>query len=87
VPGYGAPDQYQQQWAGHDQAGWSDHQWTPEQIAAWEAQQAQQWTPAQIAAWEAQQARQQQGWPTGGAGGGGRYDDGESERTQIRPPR
>ena len=92
VPGYGAPDRYQQQWAGHDQTGqgWSEHQWTPEQIAAWEAQQAQQaqqWTPEQIAAWEAQQAQPQQGWPTGGAGGGAQYDDGESERTQIRPPR
>jgi len=97
VPGYGAPDQYQQQWAGHDQPaaqpsgqGSGEHQWTPEQVAAWEAQQrqqasqAQQWTPEQIAAWEAQQAQQhpqQGGWPSGG-----RYDEAESERTQIRPP-
>lgn len=74
VPGYGAPDQYQQQWAGADQspgrpaqAAPVEHQWTPEQIAAWEAQQAaQQAPPAPPAAG---------GWPDGG----------DSERTQIRP--
>ncbi|MEJ7794294.1 MAG: MIP family channel protein [Nocardioides sp.] len=99
VPGYGAPDQYQQQWAPTGQqepapaataSAWGEHQWTPEQIAAWEAQQAQatqQWTPEQIAAWEAQQAQaaqqpQQGGWPTAPGD-----DDGEAERTQIRPPR
>jgi aquaporin Z len=91
VPGYGAPDQYQQQWApeGQDQAT-AAQQWTPEQIAAWEAQQAQaaqqQWTPEQVAAWEAQQAQaapqQQSGWPPAPGD-----DDGEAERTQIRPPR
>ena len=89
VPGYGAPDQYQQQWAPEGQeAAPTAHQWTPEQIAAWEAQQAQaaqqQWTPEQIAAWEAQQAQaaqQQSGWPPAPGG-----DDGD-ERTQIRPPR
>ncbi|MGH3348557.1 MAG: MIP/aquaporin family protein [Nocardioides sp.] len=86
VPGYGAPDQYQQQWNEPVQAP----QWTPEQIAAWEAQQSlqagqsQQWTPEQIAAWEAQQAQQARqqrrhpGWPD---------DEGDAERTQIRPPR
>jgi aquaporin Z len=81
VPGYGAPDQYQQQWNEPAEAP----QWTPEQIAAWEAQQqaqAQPWTPEQIAAWEAQQQAQQPaqqpGWPP---------DDGDAERTQIRPPR
>lgn len=97
VPGYGAPDQYQQQWAPTGQpaaaataaSSWGGHQWTPEQITAWEAQQAQaaqqQWTPEQIAAWEAQQAAQQPsqaGWPAAPGG-----DDGDAERTQIRPPR
>ena len=97
VPGYGAPDQYQQQWASTDPAqaapagsSWGEHQWTPEQIKAWEAQQAAQaqaaqqpWTPEQIAAWEAQQAAQQaqQGWPAAPGD-----DSGDAERTQIRPP-
>lgn len=40
-----------------------EHQWTPELIAAWEAQQAQ----AQV-----------RGWPD---------DEGEGDRTQVRPPR
>ncbi len=78
VPGYGAPDQYQQQWAPDGQqepapaavlgrapvdpradrglggpAG--TQQWTPEQIAAWEAQQAQ-----------ASQQPQPGGWPRAG---------------------
>ncbi len=106
VPGYGAPDQYQQQWnepvtaAAPAQAQpqsqewgqtsqssqWGQPQWTPEQLAAWEAQQAharaqaqpqpaQQWTPEQIAAWQAQQAQSHQG------------PEGDAERTQIRPPR
>ncbi|HEX6150921.1 MIP family channel protein [Nocardioides sp.] len=72
VPGYGAPDQYQQQWnepaaaAPHQQHQWGQPQWTPEQIAAWQAQQAQA------------QPGQQQGWPD---------DEGDAERTQIRPPR
>lgn len=65
---------------------WGEHQWTPEQIAAWEAQQAAQqpWTPEQIAAWEAHQAAQQsqQGWPAAPGD-----DGGDAERTQIRPPR
>ncbi len=97
VPGYGAPDQYQQQWQQEaaPAAGWGEPQWTPEQIAAWEAQQAQQaqpaqqqWTPEQIAAWEAQQAQQAQQAqppPDPGQQQGGWPDDGE--RTQIRPPR
>ncbi len=87
VPGYGAPDQYQQQWnegaAAEPHQQWGEPQWTPEQIAAWEAQQglaqhvSQQWTPEQVAAWEAQQGSQQAGQQP---------DDGD-ERTQIRPPR
>ena len=75
---------------GREDAEPAEHQWTPEQIAAWEAQQAQAaqqpWTPEQIAAWEAQQAAQQQplqGWPTAP----GDDDGGDAERTQIRPPR
>lgn len=67
-------------------SAWGEYPWTPEQIAAWEAQQAQaaapQWTPEQIAAWEAQQAQQSQQAQTGGW-----PDDGDAERTQIRPPR
>ena len=75
VPGYGAPDQYQQQWneaaAAEPQQQWGEPQWTPEQIAAWEAQQA------------AKQSAQQPpapGWPAP-------MDDDGDERTQIRPPR
>jgi aquaporin Z len=126
VPGYGAPDQYQQQWnepltaaasaqtqsqqwgQTSQSSQWGQPQWTPEQLAAWEAQQAharsqaqpqptqpaqqpaQQWTPEQIAAWQVQQAQSHQGqqpfqqpgqpsaWPD---------DEGDAERTQIRPPR
>jgi aquaporin Z len=126
VPGYGALDQYQQQWnepltaaasaqtqsqqwgQTSQSSQWGQPQWTPEQLAAWEAQQAharsqaqpqptqpaqqpaQQWTPEQIAAWQAQQAQSHQGqqpfqqpgqpsaWPD---------DEGDAERTQIRPPR
>lgn len=78
VPGYGAPDQYQQQWAATDPtdtaapvaSSWGEHQWTPEQIAAWKTQQAQ-----------AAQQPPQAGWPAAPD------DDGEAERTQIRPPR
>ena len=64
VPGYGAPDQYQQQW-NQQQDAWTAAGWTPEQIAAWEAQQglpaqsAPSWTPEEIAAWQAQQQAQQ----------------------------
>ena len=106
MPGYGAPDQYQQQWnepvtaaasaeaqpqsqewgQTSQSSQWGQPQWTPEQLAAWEAQQAhaqaqaqpqraQQWTPEQIAAWQAQQAQSHQG------------PEGDAERTQIRPPR
>ncbi len=105
VPGYGAPDQYQQQWnEAPDQAApaaqhavaeaqqWGQPQWTPEQIAAWEAQQSlqagqsQQWTPEQIAAWEAQQAQQQAQRPEQQPGLPP-DDQSDAERTQIRPPR
>ena len=118
VPGYGAPDQYQQQWnepvttaasaQPHSQE-WGQPQWTPEQLAAWEAQQAharsqaqpsqqqptqeppaQQWTPEQIAAWRAQQAQSHQGQQPGQQSGqqsGWPDDEGDAERTQIRPPR
>ncbi len=95
VPGYGATDQYQQQW----------NQPEAEQAAPWPSQPAAeppQWTPEQQAQWEAQQQQQQQQWqqpppaqpppaqpppqqqqppqqPPG-------PDDGDPERTQIRPP-
>jgi aquaporin Z len=96
VPGYGAPDQYQQQWnegAAEPQQQWGEPQWTPEQIAAWEAQQglaqhsSQQWTPEQIAAWEAQQAAPQTGQQTGQQPPASGWPDDGDERTQIRPPR
>ena len=87
VPGYGAPDQYQQQWnqqqSTPDTDPWLAAGWTPEQIAAWEAQQglpagaAQSWTQEQIAAWHAQRSQQ---------GTAGAWSESDAERTQIRPP-
>ena len=74
VPGYGAPDQYQQQWAAGGRTGRGagasssgprsrSPRGRPSRPAGAPAQQ--QWTPEQIAAWEAQQAQQASSPPPG----------------------
>lgn len=106
VPGYGAPDQYQQQWNEpgtaaaadrHQEWGqpsqwgqssqWGQPQWTPEQIAAWQAQQAQSHQDQQAYPSPPPQQSGQQSGPQSGPQSGWPDDERDAERTQIRPPR
>jgi aquaporin Z len=95
VPGYGAPDQYQQQWNQQDppaqQSQQNEQAWTFEEAAAqgwhWDAQ-AQQWRHVSEGSPQAtaQPAHEQQGWAPEQPHEQWPDPSQGDGRTQIRPP-